>query len=193
MNYIKFDTIHSTNDFLKSYSNEQYLPDFFYVLADRQSKGRGQREHTWQSDCCKNLLVSFLVRPDFTLEKQILLNKIVSISLIELLKKHQICQAKVKLPNDIMAGGKKIAGILIENAIRNNKMQHSIIGIGLNVNQTDFVNLPEAVSMKNILAKDISVSDLAVELQQILQKNFSFDEKTIEKTYASLSFFKPKE
>ena len=193
MNYVKFDTIQSTNDFLKSYSKEHDVPDFFYVITDMQTGGRGQRERTWQSECCKNLLVSFVVCPKFSLEKQILLNKIVSIALIELLEMHKITEVQVKLPNDIMVGGRKIAGILIENIIRNKRIRHSIIGIGLNVNQTNFVNLPEAVSMKNILDKDILLSDLVVDLQQILQKYFSVDEKTIEKIYAALSFFKPKE
>jgi BirA family biotin operon repressor/biotin-[acetyl-CoA-carboxylase] ligase len=193
INYIKLDTTNSTNDFLKSYSKVHGLPNLFYVFADIQTAGRGQREHIWQSDCCKNLLVSFLVRPTFSLEKQILLNKIVSIALVDLLQKYKIDKLQVKLPNDIMADNKKIAGILIENSIHAQKITQSIIGIGLNVNQTNFVNLPQAVSMKNIMKHDFNVAKIAHELMQILKQLFSAEEQTIQDRYNALSFFKPNE
>jgi len=193
MNYIKLDTINSTNDYLKSYSKTHDLPNFFYVLADAQTAGRGQREHTWQSECCKNLLISFLVRPEFGLKKQVLLNEIVSIALVNLLQKHKITEVQVKLPNDIMSAGKKIAGILIENTTKAQKISQSIIGIGLNVNQTNFVNLPDAVSMKNRVSKDFDIATIAKELQKILQQLFLSDEIAIHKQYNALSFFKPKQ
>ena len=188
-NYIKLNTVNSTNDFLKSYSKRHKLPNFFYVATDEQTSGRGQREHTWQSECCKNLIISFLIRPEFDLQKQILLNKIVSIALVKLLQNNYIPEVQVKLPNDIMAGGQKIAGILIENTTRAQKITQSIIGIGLNVNQSIFVNLPDAVSMKNIVDKEFSTDKLAVDLQEILIELFLKDEATIHKQYHTLSFF----
>ncbi len=191
MNYIKLDSINSTNDYLKSYSRTHNLPDLFYVQTKYQTAGRGQRAHIWQSDCCENLLISYFVRPTFSLEKQSLLNKIVSISLVKLLENQQIKNVQVKLPNDIMVDGKKIAGILIENIVRKQKLHQSIIGIGLNVNQTEFVNLPEAVSMKSILNNFLNVDELAKELQQILINVFSTNEDAIHQRYQALSFFKP--
>ncbi len=157
MHYIKFDTIESTNDFLKRYSKEQALPGFFYVYTDLQTKGRGQHANSWQSACCKNILLSIFIQPDLPVEKQYILNQIVSIAIVKVLQKFNIPDIKIKLPNDIMSGGKKIAGILIENVISQKKWKQSIIGIGLNVNQTQFDALPNATSMKLVTQQDFDV------------------------------------
>ncbi len=150
MHYIKFDTITSTNDFLKYYAETQELNNFFYVYSEFQSNGQGQRSNVWQSECCKNILLSIFLKPDIRLNQQGLLNQIVSLSIVKVLQKFNIPNVQIKLPNDILADEKKIAGILIENKITGKKWQQSIIGIGLNVNQTNFVNLPTAISMKNL-------------------------------------------
>ena len=150
MEYIKFDTITSTNDFLKSYAETHEISDFFYVLADVQTGGRGQHTNIWQSECCKNILISIFLQPDIDLAQQARLNQIVAVSIVKVLQKFNIPNVRIKLPNDILADAKKIAGILIENKIIGQKWLQSIIGIGLNVNQSNFVNLPMAVSMKQI-------------------------------------------
>lgn len=154
MDYIKFDTITSTNDFLKSYAETHKISDFFYVLADVQTGGRGQRTNIWQSDCCKNILISIFLQPDIDLAQQTRLNQIVAVSIVKVLQKFNIPNVRIKLPNDILADAKKIAGILIENKIIGQKWLQSIIGIGLNVNQSNFVNLPMAVSMTQFTGID---------------------------------------
>ncbi len=174
MYYIKFDTIESTNDFLKSYSKDHQLPDFFYVYTDWQTKGRGQRSNIWQSDCCKNVLISYFLQPRFDLEHQSQLNQIVSLAIIKVLQKFNISGLKIKLPNDIMADQKKIAGILIENVINHKNWKQSIIGIGLNVNQTTFAGLPQATSMAIITEKTYNIKDiikfLTVELKELYKQ-----------------------
>ena len=154
MDYIKFDTITSTNDFLKSYTETHKISDFFYVLADVQTGGRGQRTNIWQSECCKNILISIFLQPDIDLAQQTRLNQIVAVSIVKVLQKFNIPNVRIKLPNDILADAKKIAGILIENKIIGQKWLQSIIGIGLNVNQSNFVNLPMAVSMTQFTGID---------------------------------------
>ena len=169
MSYIKFDTITSTNDFLKSYAETQDLKDFFYIVTDQQTKGRGQRSNIWQSECCKNVLISIFLKPNIEPAQQTILNQMVSLSIVKVLQKFNIPNVKIKLPNDIMAESKKIAGILIENKISGNKWLQSIIGIGLNVNQTNFVNLPMAVSMKSLTGqtydRDLIIKLLLEQLQ----------------------------
>lgn len=167
MKYIKFDTINSTNDFLKSYAKNNELNNFFYVYADFQEKGRGQRANIWQSECCKNALLSIFIRPAWLLEQQMVVSQITAISIIKVLEKFNIPDLKIKLPNDIMAGDKKIGGILIENIIQQKNWKYSIVGIGLNVNQINFVNLPNACSMKYITKKDYSVEKI---IQLIVKK-----------------------
>jgi len=177
MKYIKFDTITSTNDFLKSYSKIQKLPDFFYVYSDVQTKGRGQQSNIWQSDCCKNVLVSFYLEPAIPLTHQIRLSRIVALAIIKVLEKFNIPDLKIKLPNDIMSDGQKIAGILIENVIKKNTWQHSIIGIGLNVNQTNFHNLPNATSMTKITKKKYNIEEIILALKnELIRLNKQEDE-----------------
>ena len=85
-----------------------------------------------------------------------------------LVEKFNIPNLKIKLPNDIMSGGRKIAGILIENIIKKNTWQHSIIGIGLNVNQINFNNLPNAISMTKITKKDYDIEEIIIALKNEL-------------------------
>lgn len=172
MNYIKFDTITSTNDFLKSYCKVQDLPDFFYVYADTQTKGRGQRSNNWQSDCCKNILISYYLKPNIDIDQQNLLNKIVAVAIIEVLQKFNISGLKIKLPNDIMADNQKIAGILIENVLAHQKWKQSIIGIGLNVNQMTFDNLPQATSMKKITGQTYDIEQIMADLTQEIKHQY---------------------
>ncbi len=189
MNHIKFNTISSTNDFLKSYSKEKKLPNFFYVQTDSQTQGRGQRTNNWESACCENILISFLTFPDFSAQKQYLLNHIVSIALVNVLRKFKIFNVKIKQPNDIMAENKKIAGILIENVIHNQIIKQSIIGIGLNVNQTMFINLPQAISMKNITGLTYSLDEIVQVLRQELIDLFNKNESTIKELYEQIESY----
>jgi BirA family biotin operon repressor/biotin-[acetyl-CoA-carboxylase] ligase len=108
------------------------------ILADEQTAGRGQRGAEWSSKAGENLLLSIFLKPDnLSVENQHTLNYFVSLSIIHFLRKIGIL-AKVKWPNDIYVGNKKLAGILIENTISQAKINSSIVGIGLNVNQNDF-------------------------------------------------------
>ena len=191
MSCIKFNTIISTNDYLKSYAKFHHLENFFCIRADEQTKGKGQRSNIWKSECCKNILVSFFVRYQIPVAKQFLLNQIVSIAVVEFLEKFNIKGLQIKYPNDILSGRKKISGILIENIIFKDKIKQSIIGIGLNVNQTDFDNLIFAVSMKNLTNQDYNLDVLTNELKEILKKMFEKDEKYITKQYEKY-LFKPK-
>jgi len=191
MNYIKFDTINSTNDFLKNYSKTTVLPDFFYVYTDFQEKGRGQGANIWQSDCCMNVLMSVFVRPPFDLKEQAILSRIIALSIIKVLQKFNIPGLQIKLPNDIMADEKKIAGILIENTISQNHWKNSIIGIGLNVNQTDFVNLPEAVSIKKITGRNHDIGEITHRLVEEIKRQFQRNPKVLQEEFDKLLMWLP--
>ncbi len=186
MDYIKFDTITSTNDFLKSYAETHKISNFFYVIADVQTDGRGQHTNIWQSECCKNILISIFLQPDIDLAQQTRLNQIVAVSIVKVLQKFNIPEVQIKLPNDILAEGKKIAGILIENKIMGQKWLQSIIGIGLNVNQTDFVNLPKAVSMKQITGIDYNRDKIVKMLIQQLKICYQEPLEKIQKEFNNL-------
>ncbi|MCD8172940.1 MAG: biotin--[acetyl-CoA-carboxylase] ligase [Alistipes sp.] len=125
------------------------------VVAGSQMRGRGQRGNYWHSTLGCNLTLSLVVEPRFLpASEQFLLSETVSLAVVDTLRRYGI-ESTVKWPNDIYVGDKKIAGILIENDICGTVLSRSVIGIGLNVNETDFPeHLPNPVSIAGITGRD---------------------------------------
>ena len=179
MKLIKLDAIDSTNDFMKRLSADQTLDNFTVVVAENQTHGKGQMGAKWESETGKNLMVSVLVNDKLNNVSEIFyLNFAVALSIITVLKNNNIPNLAIKWPNDILSDNKKLAGILIENTLKNNGEINSIIGIGLNVNQLNFDELPKASSlaaiMKTEFDKDIILNQLVESLKlnlELLQKN----------------------
>lgn len=161
MKLIKLDAIDSTNEFLKGLSNKQELENLTVVTAESQTKGKGQMGAVWASETGKNLILSVLVKDFLSDICQIYnLNIIVSLAVIEALEYYKIPDLSIKWPNDIMSYNKKTGGILIENSIKSDGSIISIVGLGLNVNQTNFENLPKASSMAVICDTKYNKDDL---------------------------------
>jgi len=168
MNIIKLDATPSTNDYLKALLSRQIVENFTVVCAENQTDGRGQMGAKWNSELGKNLTFSVLVK-DLLLEVSSIfhLNIVVAVSIAEALQLLKIPNLAIKWPNDILADSKKISGILIENSIKNDGEIFSIVGIGLNVNQSVFENLPKAGSLFSVTGK---VFDKEMVLHLILKK-----------------------
>ncbi|WOD42593.1 biotin--[acetyl-CoA-carboxylase] ligase [Hwangdonia lutea] len=150
MRIIKLDAIDSTNSFLKEMIYTEAIADYTIVVAKHQTNGRGQMGTTWDSDKGKNLMFSmFKDLSIHVVEFPFYISMAVSLAILKTLKALNIPQVRIKWPNDILSADKKICGILIENVIKN-KLNSTIIGVGINVNQTAFSNLPQASSLKNI-------------------------------------------
>jgi len=167
---IKLDATDSTNDFLKGLAGSESLGDFTVVVAKEQLQGRGQRGSLWESEAGKNLTFSLLKY--FTAlgaDRGFLLNIAVSMALCEQLEALSIPNIKVKWPNDIMSGPHKICGILIENVLKGQSIQHSVLGIGLNVNQTRFGDLPRAGSLATVSGRSFDLEQLLLELLERLR------------------------
>ncbi|HLA56586.1 MAG TPA: biotin--[acetyl-CoA-carboxylase] ligase [Flavobacterium sp.] len=172
MRLVKLDATSSTNDFLKELAASQMLENFTTVTAESQTKGRGQMGAQWHSEKGKNLIVSILVREALSDINQIYhLNVAVALAVISALERYEMPQLSIKWPNDIMSGNKKIGGILIENTIKTNGEIISIAGIGLNVNQTDFSQLPKASSLAVIMDAVFDKDELLVEIVNRLETN----------------------
>jgi BirA family biotin operon repressor/biotin-[acetyl-CoA-carboxylase] ligase len=119
-------------------------------LAKEQTAGKGHAGNSWESEKGKNLTFSLVLRPVFIEpSNQFLITQLVSVALTNFLKKRMPPEiVKIKWPNDIYIEDKKIAGILIQNTIRGNSLDYSVIGVGLNVNQETFrSDAPNPVSM----------------------------------------------
>ena len=172
MPLIKLDAIDSTNDFLKQLFKESAVEDYTIVMANEQTKGKGQFGAKWISEPGKNLTMSILVK-DIQLTNQNIydFNIAVALSVIKVLKNIQIPNIAIKWPNDIMADSKKVAGILIENILKPDGSFTSIVGIGLNLNQTNFEDLPQAISLKCITGKTYEQEEIAILLKDSLKAN----------------------
>ena len=162
----------STNEYLWELSNKQELDDFYTISASFQKKGKGQDENTWESAKDKNILLSTIVHPQFLLAENVFqISKWVSISIVDYLKNKGLKNIRIKWPNDIYIDNKKLAGILIQNAMLGHHISKSMIGIGLNINQTIFVsNAPNPISLKQLTHQDYSVIEEIDSLITHLQK-----------------------
>ena len=166
---IKLDETSSTNTEMKLLLKKKLLPEGSAVLADFQIRGRGQAGNSWYSGRGKNLLVSFLLYPhNVKARDQFIISRIVSLAIKRVLDKY-LRHVTIKWPNDIYWNNKKIAGILIENSLSGQHIDYTIIGIGLNVNESEFPKqLPNPVSIKQIIGaeldRDLLFTDLSNEL-----------------------------
>ncbi|MDR7370570.1 biotin--[acetyl-CoA-carboxylase] ligase [Flavobacterium aquidurense] len=161
MKLIKLDAIDSTNEFLKALSAQDELENFTVVTAENQTKGKGQMGAKWQSEAGKNLIMSALVK-DFIFDNEQVfsLSLITALSVMDVLKSLDISDLSIKWPNDIMSYNKKIGGILIENTIKSDGRIVSVVGLGLNVNQTNFDELPYASSLAVISGRNFDKDSL---------------------------------
>ncbi len=197
MRIIKLSAIDSTNSFLKQLNAQQKLENFTIAVADSQSKGRGQLGTLWNSQPGKNLTASVSVDVSFLpVDYSFWISMVISLALSKTLKEFGIQSVKVKWPNDILAGQKKICGILIDNVIKINKLQTCIIGFGLNVNQVQFDNLPQATSMKIASGEsydlDAILDCVIVNLKMYVNLLKSMDYSAIKLLYESELFRKEK-
>jgi BirA family transcriptional regulator, biotin operon repressor / biotin---[acetyl-CoA-carboxylase] ligase len=194
MRIIKLDAIDSTNDFLKELTNHQILENFTIVTAENQIKGKGQMGTTWTSEPSKNLLMSVLIN-NFLIELQNVfnINIVFSVSVIQVLKTLNIPELSIKWPNDILSYNKKIGGILIENILKSEGKIISIVGFGLNVNQTNFSQLAQASSLyeicKTSFDKEVILAQL-IEKLQVNCKNWSQNNDLFMTEYNNLLFKK---
>lgn len=170
----------STNTLLKEMlAKGEWPQEEHFVYAGYQTAGRGQTGNSWESEEGKNVLCSILLPPAKNLY---FLNIAVSVAIIRLIDE----QLTIKWPNDIYWKDKKLAGILLENAIVGSEITYSIAGIGLNVNQTKFVsNAPNPVSLKQITGKEYDIDQLMQDLFEAVNTVLNEPEDVIWSEYKS--------
>lgn len=143
------------------------------ILTFDQTAGKGQRGNTWLSEPGKNIAISYILYPLFLpAAKQFLLAQAIALGVCDFVRQYiEASKIKIKWPNDIYADTRKVAGILIENTISNNGIKNSIIGIGINVNQTNFDHkLPNPTSFTNETQKEFNLYELCESLSACLEK-----------------------
>ncbi len=197
MKIVKLDAIDSTSSHLKGLLRSGPLDDFTVVVAKEQLSGRGQMGAKWYSEPGKNLMFSVLKRiAPLPVIDQFRLTMCTSLAIYDALKKIGVPDLQIKWPNDILSGTSKICGILIENMLSGHQIETTIIGIGLNVNQTNFINLPNASSLKLLLGKSIPLEGLLHSLLCHMKERFlelgTNDDRTLQVAYESVLFAKDK-
>ena len=164
-----FDITASTNDDAR---DEKYR-EGDVVWADFQTAGRGQRGHVWHSHKGENLTFSVVLEPLFVpIAEQFSVSEVVALSLVDMLAEYGI-EAKIKWTNDIYVGDKKLVGILIEHSLSSVTLRRTIVGVGINVNQTEFEsNIPNPVSMAQLLGKQLDAEAVLRCFMKYLQHNY---------------------
>lgn len=143
------------------------------ILATHtQTRGRGQKGNSWESEPGKNLSFSAMWKPiEFPARKQFSISEAVALSVVDLLKDLGI-EAKVKWPNDIYVGEKKICGILIEHSVMGMNLNRTIAGVGININQKEFKSdAPNPVSAYQLAGKEYDIAWLLNRYENYLSGN----------------------
>lgn len=152
----KIKELPSTNDYLAELCRQGKAEEFYTVIAEKQTAGKGQRGNFWESEPGKNLTFSTVLYPtEIKANKQFYFSMLVAIAIIDALTDYTD-GFSIKWPNDIYWHDKKICGILIENELEGKYLSQTIIGIGLNINQETFLSsAPNPVSLYQIIGKEI--------------------------------------
>lgn len=164
---IRLPAVNSTNEYLSNRLKEKKLDEGTIIYSLFQTAGKGQASNIWESKENENILLSLIIYPDFIgVANQFALSKAVSLGIAKYCQQY-VKDIKIKWPNDIYYENKKLAGILIENSIKGNRIEKCIVGIGLNLNQDSFSeNIPNPTSLNLITNKKYKIEKEVIKLRQ---------------------------
>lgn len=186
MEILRLAETDSTNSYAAREASR--LPDQVLVITDSQTAGRGQRGNSWESEPGCNLTFSLFFRPaDFPAREQFALSEAVALAVKAALAPLGV-EARVKWPNDIYVGDRKIAGLLLEHKLIGSRIAHTIAGIGLNVNQRRFLSpAPNPVSVWQLTGRETDLSALLDSIAACLESclALAFCEKSRPRLHAA--------
>ncbi|UYZ63068.1 biotin--[acetyl-CoA-carboxylase] ligase [Hymenobacter weizhouensis] len=164
----------STNTEAQALVVQNRATDGCCVITDKQTAGRGQRGNQWEAAPGENLTLSVVWRPTFLpAADQFQLSQAVALAVHDWAR--QLLgpdpALRVKWPNDILWGAQKLAGILLENTLAGPKIQHSVVGIGININQRVF-GVPTATSLACLTGRAYALAPLAARLLECLERRY---------------------
>ena len=174
-NIININKIDSTNSYAQRLIDKGNLHEGDVIFTLNQQNGRGQGDNLWESESGSNLLISIILEPKFIVaSQQFILTQLISISIVDVVKKFiRNDDVRIKWPNDIYVNNNKVAGILFQNYIKGNNIEHSIIGIGINVNQKHFYSsAPNPISIIHYTNKQINIDELLSKLLDNIGDNY---------------------
>lgn len=172
--FMELLTVESTNNYAMGLVRAGMAQSGMVVFTHDQTRGKGQRNKQWASQKDMNIAMSVVVEPSFLSSADVfLLSMMTAVAVREFFDKYAADEVKIKWPNDIYWRDRKAAGILIENLWQGSEWRSSVIGIGVNINQTDFSDLTtRAVSLKQVTGKKYEPVLLAKELCVVLNEKY---------------------
>jgi BirA family biotin operon repressor/biotin-[acetyl-CoA-carboxylase] ligase len=190
---IKLSAIDSTNSYLKRLVKEGIASDRLIITTENQTLGRGQQGASWEVQEGKSLAISILkCFSALPVYSQFNIAMATSLGVQKALQRLGILDVKIKWPNDILSDQKKLCGILIENIVKGSTIKETIVGIGLNVNETAFINLPNATSLKLRSGVQYKLNDVLNEVANAVLKELdaleSTDDVSLKHAYESQLF-----
>ena len=167
------ESVDSTNTYAKALLSKSKPLEGTAIIARAQTQGRGQIGNTWHTEPGKNLTVSIILYPVFLkAAEQAGLTQAVALAVKDTATKYLNEPVHIKWPNDIYCNNQKLAGILVENTISGQNLSDSVIGVGLNVNQTEFGEMSLATSLLKLGGTELEVTDVAMQLFSNLEKRY---------------------
>lgn len=167
----EYKEVESTNSLVREMIKNGELTENTAILSGFQKKGRGQGSNMWFSDEGKNILASVFCKLDLPVKDFFMISMVTALSIHELMLEYGI-ETKLKWPNDIYFGDNKLGGILIENNISGTILLHTIIGMGININQDLFPDsIPNPTSMYRILNRELNPKEIFNRLLTLLEDN----------------------
>ena len=169
----------STSNHLRRLLDEgEQMEEFTLVDADSQTAGRGQRGNHWESEAGANLTFTLLCRPAFLPPNRgWAISEVMALAICEAIDKLPLPQPdllRIKWPNDIYYGDRKLSGTLVECDLQGGRIGACLIGTGINVNQTLFRSeAPNPVSLKQILGVDVEREVLLQHVAQAFQRLYN--------------------
>ncbi len=175
-NIIRLEKLGSTNQYLHSCLEKGEEPSHgTIVVTENQTAGKGMEDNIWYSELGKNLTLSVFLKPVFLPpEKQFVLNKAIALAVADFVQS-QLPHKKItiKWPNDIYIDDKKAAGLLISNSIKGNKLENVIVGIGININQTEFPReIPNPASIGMFKKENLDLDDCLGQLSTFVARRY---------------------
>jgi len=175
-----FNTVKSTNDIAHQLA-EKGAPEGTIITAEKQTLGKGRLGRSWHSPEKMGIYVSIILRPKFSPDKAPGLSIMSALSVAETLISNNIKNVQIKWPNDILINGRKVSGVLTELAAEKNKINYVVVGIGINVMQSENDFPPNiratATSVKRESGQEISRVELIKRLLMNFEKEYALYKK----------------
>ncbi|HTO94563.1 MAG TPA: biotin--[acetyl-CoA-carboxylase] ligase, partial [Bacteroidota bacterium] len=145
------------------------------VLAEQQTAGKGRLGRSWVANPFENLTFSLILRPVLPPEALNLLPLYAAVAVAEAIEQEAGLAVECKWPNDLLIGGKKAAGILLEGSMKEDGLDYVVLGIGVNVNQSTFPEeiAPRATSIRKEGGKEIDRVKLLREILKALETHYA--------------------